>query len=115
MALMLYDQFDASRIPTEDYQIKGFDVHSDLVAGVLSDQTEERLGTVSDVLVNEAGNLQYIVVNLGAGVAGRLVLLPVDRVRIDRAHRRVYAEGLTKDQAEGLPVFDPQMLGNSIR
>ncbi|MCU0523302.1 MAG: PRC-barrel domain-containing protein [Elainella sp. Prado103] len=112
---MLFDQFDASQLQSEKYQIKGFDVHSDLVAGVLSDQTEERLGTVSDVLVNEAGELQYIVVNLGSGIAGRSVLLPVDKVRLDHDQRRVYAEGVSKEQAEALPAFDPQMLGNAMR
>lgn len=88
------------------YRIEGFDVHSDLIAGVLSSKTEERIGTVADALIDNTGKVQYIVIDLGVNRSGRQVLLPADRARIDYDHQRVYAGGMTKAQAEFLPEFD---------
>jgi uncharacterized protein (TIGR02271 family) len=56
-------------------------------------------------LVDEDGRFRYLVINTGAWIFGKKVLLPIGRARIDYNARRVYADGLTKDQVERLPEF----------
>lgn len=110
MALVTLDEFDAeSSNHVALTQIKGFSVHSDLIAGTLTNKTEEKIGTVSNVLINEAGQVQYIVVDLGNSPSGREVMLPIERARVDAQNRCVYASALTKEDAEQLPVFDTHM------
>jgi hypothetical protein len=111
MFLKRMNEFDPSyRAEFEQYNVYGFAVFSDLVAGVMSDITEEKLGTVSDVLVNETGQLQYLVVDLGLPSLSRQVLLPNDRIRIDQKHNRVYATGLSKEQVQNLPEYSAEAL-----
>ncbi|NJO79274.1 MAG: PRC-barrel domain containing protein [Cyanobacteria bacterium RM1_2_2] len=110
MALVTLDEFNSkSANPISSTQIKGFSVHSDLIAGTLTNKTEEKIGTVSNVLVNDAGQIQYIVVDLGNSPSGREVMLPAERARVDADHQCVYASALTKEDAEQLPTFDTQM------
>jgi uncharacterized protein (TIGR02271 family) len=72
---------------------------------VYSRETDEKIGTVSDVLVDEKGNFRYFVIDLGFWVLGKKVLLPVGRSQIDTKTKRVNAVGLTKKQAAALPEF----------
>lgn len=86
----------------EGKDIKGFDVY----AG----ETEQKVGTVKDVLVDDSGRFRYLVIDTGVWVLGKKVLLPVGRSRMDLENRRIYAVGLTsKEQAERLPDYDPTM------
>ena len=86
----------------EGKDIKDFDVH----AG----ETEQKIGTVKDVLVDESGRFRYLVIDTGVWVFGKKVLLPVGRSRMDLDNRRVYAVGLTsKEQAERLPDYDSSL------
>jgi uncharacterized protein (TIGR02271 family) len=73
--------------------------------GVYTEGTEEQLGSVSDVLVDEQGHFRYIVVDLGVWIFGKKVLLPIGRSRIDYNAKRVYVVGLSRDQAEQLPEY----------
>lgn len=108
MGLMVIDDYSTgAHDQAEQYRIKGFEVRSDLIAGAVASQTEEKLGTVANLVVNDAGLIQYIVVDLGLAPSGRQVLLPADKARVDASHQRVYATGITKDQAEQLPGFNP--------
>lgn len=98
MVLYKLEDFDA------DYQdsfgrddIKGYDVYAD--------RTNEKIGSVKNILVDEAGHFRYLVVDTGFWVFGKQVLLPMGRSRIDQNQRRIYAVGLTKEQAEQLPEF----------
>lgn len=110
MALTTLDEFNA-KSPNRLSQaaVKGYSVHSDLIAGMVTGKTEEKIGTVSDVLVDETGNIQYVVIDLGSAPSGRQVMLPVERARMDTDHQRVYASALTRQEAEQLPVFDTNM------
>jgi uncharacterized protein (TIGR02271 family) len=83
--------------------VKGLDVY----AGA----TDEKVGTIHDVLVDETGRFRYLVIDTGFWVFGKKVLLPVGRCRIDVNNQRVYATGLTdKRQAEALPEYDDSMM-----
>ncbi len=77
--------------------------------GVYTDGTDEKVGTVSDVLVDEQGHFRYIVVDLGFWIFGKKVLLPVGRSRIDYNTKRVYVVGLTRSQAEQLPEYNERV------
>lgn len=112
MALMTIDEYDVSSPgQTASYQIKGFSVNSDLIAGMLTNKTEEKLGTVADLLFNSSGEIEYVVVSLGNLSTSRMVLLPADRAKINHEQQVVYAGAITKEQAEALPEFDPKLRG----
>jgi uncharacterized protein (TIGR02271 family) len=82
----------------QEHDIKGLGVYTDI--------NNEKIGTVSDVLVDEEGHFRYLIVDLGFWIFGKKVLLPVGRSRIDYEDHRVYAIGMTKEQAEDLPEFE---------
>jgi uncharacterized protein (TIGR02271 family) len=88
--------------PNYRQTIQGNDIQG---LGVYTDRNDERIGTVSDVLVDEEGHFRYLVVDLGFWIFGKKVLLPVGRSRIDYDASRVYAIGMTREQAENLPEF----------
>lgn len=69
----------------------------------------DKIGSVNDVLVDEEGHFRYLVISTGAWIFGKKVLLPIGRARIDYSARRVYADGLTKQQVEQLPEFTDDM------
>lgn len=82
--------------------IKGFDVY----AGA----TDEKIGSIYEVLVDDTGRFRYLVIDTGIWIFGKKVLLPIGSSRIDYDARRVYAIGLTsKQQAENLPQYSEDM------
>ncbi|WP_036479321.1 DUF2382 domain-containing protein [Myxosarcina sp. GI1] len=70
---------------------------------------DDKLGSVHDILVDRDGNFRYLVIDTGFWIFGKKVLLPMGRARIDRSRNRIYAQGLTKEQAENLPKYDSDM------
>ena len=101
MALLKIGDFDP------DYR-KSFD-ESDIKGHGVYTQTDEKIGTVNDILVDEEGHLRYFIVDLGFWIFGKKVLLPVGRTRIDHNAQRVYAVNMTRDQADSLPEFSEDM------
>jgi len=83
-----------------------FEGHDINGLGVYTQGTDEKIGNVSDVLVDEEGHFRYLVVDLGFWIFGKKVLLPLGRARIDYNVDRVYTIGLTREQAEDLPEFN---------
>ncbi|WP_414563794.1 MULTISPECIES: DUF2382 domain-containing protein [unclassified Anabaena] len=73
---------------------------------VYTENSDEKIGTVNDILVDDEGHFRYLVVDLGFWIFGKKVLLPVGRSRIDYNTNRAYAIGMTREQAEDLPEFD---------
>jgi len=102
MALLKLSDIDENdRGSSADHDIDGFDVYSQT--------TDEKVGSVKDILVDEAGHFRYLIVDLGFWIFGKKVLLPVGRSQIDYNSRRVYALGMTKEQAENLPEFNDNL------
>lgn len=100
MALTKISDFDPNyRDSFNGKEIKGHGVYT---------ESNEKIGTVSDILVDEDGRFRYFVVDLGFWIFGKKVLLPVGRSRVDDDADRVYAIGITRDQAESLPEFNEQ-------
>lgn len=80
--------------------IKGYDVYT---------ETEEKVGSIYDALLDETGRFRYLVIDTGFWVFGKKVLVPVGRVQMDYDRHRVYVTGMTKEQAEALPEYDDSM------
>jgi uncharacterized protein (TIGR02271 family) len=77
---------------------------------VYAGTSNEKIGSVDDALVDEAGRIRYFVLDTGFWIFGKKVLLPVGRSRIDFNDHKLYALGLTsKEQAEALPKYDSDM------
>ncbi|PSB18012.1 DUF2382 domain-containing protein [Phormidesmis priestleyi ULC007] len=94
MALYKIKDFDPNyRDHFDGQDVKDLDLYSG----------DERIGSVNDVLVDEEGRFRYLIISTGAWIFGKKVMLPIGRARIDYNARRVYADGLTKQQAEALP------------
>ena len=101
MPLMKISDFDSDYSKSfDDSDIKGHSVYT---------ETDEKIGTVKDILVDEEGHFRYFIVDLGFWIFGKKVLLPVGRTRIDYGAQRVYAVGMTRDQADNLPEFSEDL------
>ncbi len=83
--------------------------NDDLMSYSLYSDTDEKVGSVKDILVDRDGHFRYLVVDTGFWFFGKNVLLPFGRARIDRSQNRVYATGLTKEQVEHLPEYKSDM------
>lgn len=82
--------------------IKGLDVY----AG----NTDDKVGSVHDVLIDETGRMRYLVVDTGFWIFGKKVLVPLGRCRFSREMDHVRAIGLTsKEQVENMPGYDDDM------
>lgn len=99
MALVkLEDFYPNYRETAGNDDVKGLDVYT---------QGNEKIGSVDDVLIDEGdGRFRYLVIDTGFWVFGKKVLLPIGLARIEHGDRRVYIDGLTKEQVENLPEFN---------
>ena len=94
----LYPDYKQDIFGGED--IKSFSVY---------DYTNDKIGSVHDILVDETGRFRYLVVDTGFWIFGKKVLLPIGRAKVDYSQERIFAEGFTKEQAENLPEYDDDM------
>lgn len=94
----LYPDYKKDIFNGED--IKGYSVY---------DNSNDKIGSVHDIIVDETGRFRYLVIDTGFWIFGKKVLLPVGRGSVDYSQHRVYAQGLTKEQAESLPKYDEDM------
>ncbi len=77
---------------------------------VYAGRTNEKIGSIHDVLVDDTGRFRYLVIDTGFWILGKKVLLPVARCHVDARARRIYAVGIaSKEQAELLPEYDDTM------
>ncbi len=66
---------------------------------------DEKIGSVDDLLVDDEGRFRYLLINTGAWIFGKKVLLPIGQARIDHNAKRVFVDGLSQSQVEALPEF----------
>jgi hypothetical protein len=103
MALIKITDFDP------DYSSKVGDRDS-INYSVYSDVTNEKIGAIENILVDEEnGHFRYFIVDIGFWIFGKKILLPVEYCQIDFNEQHVYAQGMTKEQAENLPTFDESL------
>lgn len=104
MALYKIEDFNPN------YRQEAFDGGDVKGLNVYAGTSDEKVGTINDVLVDESGRFRYLVIDTGIWIFGKKVLLPVGRCRVDIERERVYATGLTsKEQAESLPEYQDSM------
>lgn len=78
-------------------------------SNVYADATEETIGTVKDILVDEEnGKVRYLILDLGFWIFGKKVPLPVGLCKVNLPENRVHA-CITKEQAENLPEFSDDL------
>ncbi|MHC0063616.1 DUF2382 domain-containing protein [Nostoc sp. UIC 10890] len=63
----------------------------------------ERVGSVADVLVDDDGHFRYLIIDISLDFASKKILLPIGLSRINYPERRVYVDGLSRQQVENLP------------
>lgn len=104
MALLRLKDFEPNyRDAFDGDDIVGLDVYTE--------GSDNKIGTVKDILVDDAGQLRYLVVDIGFWIFGKQVLLPMGRAKGDWKAQRIYAS-LSKEQAEKLPEFDDSMVAD---
>ena len=98
--------YKISDIDSDYHSIFGDD---DLMSYSFYSDNNNKVGSVDNILVDREGHFRYLVVDTGFWFLGKKVLLPFGRARVDSSQKRVYADGLTKDQVERLPKYDSDM------
>lgn len=103
MALVKITDFDPSYPNTVgDKDLINYSVYSDV--------TNEKIGTIEDILVDEDnGHFRYFVVDIGYWIFGKKILLSVEYCQIKFDIQQVYAQEMTKEQAENLPEFNSSL------
>lgn len=97
-----------------NYSQEVFDGEDIKGLNVYAGNTDEKIGSIHDVLVDERGLFRYFVVETGFWIFGKKVLLPVGRCHIDPKGERIQAIALTsKDQVEDLPEYSDEMVVDS--
>lgn len=81
----------------------------DIKSFTVYDYSDDKIGSVYDIIVDETGRFRYLVIDTGFWIFGKKVLLPVGRAKVDYGQERVYVTGLTKEQAEHLPEYSDDM------
>jgi hypothetical protein len=103
MVLSTLRKFEASsRRSLNKYDFIKFDVCTD---------RGEKLGKVADILVNENGHCQYVVIALNAEMGGKQVLLSYEKSQVDQATCCINISGLDQAQLSNLETYnsvDPQ-------
>ncbi|MBO3457832.1 DUF2382 domain-containing protein [Aetokthonos hydrillicola Thurmond2011] len=69
----------------------------------------ERIGSVSDALVDPEGRFRYLVIDSDFNSTGKKILLPIGLSHIDYNAHRVYVDGLSRHQVEQLPEYKESM------
>ncbi|MEL6165711.1 MAG: DUF2382 domain-containing protein, partial [Cyanobacteria bacterium J06628_3] len=98
------------------YKLEDFDPNYKEVFGgedikqmSLYTQGGDKVGSVDDALVDHEGRFRYLVIDTGPLFLGKKVLLPIGLSRLDYNQKRVYVDGLSKEQVENLPEYDEKM------
>lgn len=89
------DFYSSYRNNPTQFDIRNFEIYSD---------RNEPIGHVIDTLLDQAGNLQYLIVELRSRGA-KQVLLSTQQAQIDPQSRYIYLQGLNLRQAERLPTY----------
>ncbi|MFQ4144521.1 PRC-barrel domain-containing protein [Chlorogloeopsis sp. ULAP02] len=77
---------------------------------IYSNLTDEKIGTVNDILVDEKeAKFRYLIIDLGFWIFGKKVLLPIGLSQIHFSDKRVYVKGLTEENAKNLPEFSDDL------
>ncbi|MEH2289303.1 DUF2382 domain-containing protein [Nostoc sp.] len=73
----------------------------------------DRVGSVGDVLVDDDGHFRYFIIDISLDLVSKKILLPIGLCRISYPERRVYIDGLSRQQIENLPDHTEDALINN--
>ena len=105
MDLSRVSEFDSAHRQTfEDADLMQFEVWT---------MDKERIGKVSDILMDDIGQLYYIVVNIGSWINRKLVLIEPEQFRIDRQAHRINLVNIRREQVGQLQGYDPNVHGEA--
>jgi uncharacterized protein (TIGR02271 family) len=76
-------------------------------------QGGDRVGSLADVLVDDDGHFRYLIIDISLELVNKKILLPIGLTRINYPERRVYVDGLSKQQIENLPDHKEDAIVNS--
>lgn len=97
MPLYKLEEFDKNYRETfGGDDVKALDLYSE--GGV-------RVGSVADALVDQDGRFRYLVIDTSLDSVSKKILLPIGLSRINYSAKRVYVDGLSKQQVEHLPEY----------
>jgi len=98
------------------FKLKDFDANSpdtmgnDTVANFdVYTEGDNKVGSIDDALVDDSGRFRYLIVDTGAWILGKKVLLPIGLAHINYNTKRVIVDGLSKEQVENLPEYKESM------
>jgi uncharacterized protein (TIGR02271 family) len=75
-------------------------------------ESEIKIGSVADVLVDDDGKFRYLAINVSFDSTDKTILLPIGLSRIDYNRDRVYVDGLSKQQVEHLPEYREDIIAD---
>lgn len=108
MALVKLDAFypNHGKDAFGGHDITNFSVY----ANDRDDNDRDKVGSVKDLLVDETdGRFRYFIVDTGFWIFGKKVLLPVGLAKLNYDKKRIFVQGLTKEQVEHLPEFSDDL------
>lgn len=112
MALLTLKDFEASSRRSlrdlREYNLIHFEVYT---------AQEEKVGQVADILLDEAGHCQHLVIALSEEIANKQVILPYEQCQVDQTTLNIYVEGLNREQIANLKTYnpiDPNKMVNAI-
>ncbi|MBE9197569.1 MULTISPECIES: DUF2382 domain-containing protein [unclassified Nodularia (in: cyanobacteria)] len=68
-----------------------------------------RVGSVADALLDQDGRFRYLVIDTSFDSISKKILLPIGLSHINYPAKRVYVDGLSKEQVEHLPEYQESM------
>jgi len=68
-------------------------------------EEEQKVGTVTDALLDNEGRFRYLVIEYRFDSTGKHILIPIGLVRIDYNRRRIYVNDLSYAQVARLPEY----------
>jgi hypothetical protein len=78
----------------------------DISGYAVQSEMHEPLGRILDYVLDELGQMRYLVVETGLWIFGKNVLIPVGLTSVDDLHRRVILWQITPELLEILPAFE---------
>ena len=81
---------------------------SDLISSpIILDGTDEEIGTLSDILVEESGRFRYLIIQAGDWLSNRQFLVPVGMCRSYKESQAIALIGISnKQDLEKLPAYE---------
>jgi sporulation protein YlmC with PRC-barrel domain len=92
--------FTATMVKADEHDTKQFRAKEILGTKILIKDGKTSVGTVDDMVFDEAGNLEYLIVDN----SGKLTTIPWDAAKFD-AEKKTATLGITNEQYVAIPTY----------